>query len=136
MTSTEANHNVRVGPIFGVVITGAFIAFLNQTLINVALPQIMDSLHITATTGDWMTTIFMLVNGVVIPITAFLMERFSTRQLYITSMTLFALGTLICGIGPDFGIILVGRVVQAIGAGILMPMVTTVIFTLFPPEKR
>ncbi|GEO26925.1 putative MFS-type transporter YhcA [Alicyclobacillus acidoterrestris] len=133
---TGTPNALPVAPIFGVMIAGAFIAFLNQTLINVALPQMMDYLHITATTGDWLTTIYMLVNGVVIPITAFLMERFTTRQLYITSMSLFALGTLVCAIGPNFSLILVGRVIQAGGAGILMPLLTNVIFTLFPPERR
>ncbi|WAH38274.1 DHA2 family efflux MFS transporter permease subunit [Alicyclobacillus dauci] len=133
---SSTNSSVRVGPIFGVMIAGAFVAFLNQTLINVALPQIMERLQISATTADWLTTIFMLVNGIVIPITAFLIERFTTRQLYTASMGLFTLGTLVCGIAPNFGVILVGRVVQAAGAGILFPLVTNVIFTLFPAERR
>ncbi|MED1204513.1 DHA2 family efflux MFS transporter permease subunit [Heyndrickxia acidicola] len=122
--------------IFGIMIAGAVVAFLNQTLINVALPQMMNSLHITASVANWLTTIFMLVNGIVIPITAFLMERFTTRQLYLSSMGFFALGTLICGIAPSFSIILVGRVIQAIGAGILFPLITNVIFTLYPPNRR
>jgi len=118
------------------MLVGAFVAFLNQTLINVALPQIMHRLQISATTADWLTTIFMLVNGIVIPITAFLMDRFTTRQLYITSMGFFTAGTLICSIAPNFSILLVGRVVQAAGAGILFPLIINVIFTLFPAEKR
>lgn len=126
----------RTGPIFGVMLAGALVAFLNQTLINVAIPQIMNRLHIDATTADWLTTIFMLVNGIVIPITAFLMNRFTTRQLYLASIGLFTLGTLICGIAPTFGFILVGRVVQAAGAGVLFPLITNVIFTLFPAERR
>lgn len=132
---TAANV-VRIGPIFSVMLIGAFVAFLNQTVINVALPQMMDRLHITAATGDWLTTIFMLVNGIVIPITAFLMDRFTTRQLYITSMALFTAGTLICGVAPTFSLILVGRVIQAAGAGVLFPLITNVIFTLFPPDRR
>lgn len=127
---------LRIGPIFGVMLAGALVAFLNQTLINVAIPQMMDHLHISATTADWLTTIFMLVNGIVIPITAFLMDRFTTRQLYLSAMGLFTAGTLICGIAPNFSIILVGRVVQAAGAGILFPLITNVIFTLFPPNRR
>ncbi|KPV44782.1 DHA2 family efflux MFS transporter permease subunit [Alicyclobacillus ferrooxydans] len=118
------------------MLAGALVAFLNQTLINVALPQIMDKLHVSATTGDWLTTIFMLVNGIVIPVTAFLMDRFTTRQLYITSMGLFTLGTLICAIAPGFSVLLVGRVVQAAGAGVLFPVIMNVIFTLFPAERR
>lgn len=75
-------------------------------------------------------------NGIVIPITAFFMERFTTRQLYFASMGLFTLGSLICGVAPFFSILLFGRVVQAVGAGILFPLITNVIFTIFPREKR
>ncbi|PLT30523.1 DHA2 family efflux MFS transporter permease subunit [Peribacillus deserti] len=130
------NASFRIGPIFAVMIAGAVAAFLNQTLINIALPQIMNQMHISAATANWLTTIFMLVNGIVIPVTAYLMNRFTTRQLYLASMGLFAAGTLICGIAPSFSIILIGRVVQAAGAGILFPLITNVIFTLFPPNRR
>lgn len=129
-------QSYRKAPILGVMMIGALIAFLNQTLINVAVPQIMDHMHVSAATVNWLITIFMLVNGIIIPITAFLMNRFTTRQLYISSMGLFAVGTLICGIAPSFSVLLVGRVVQAAGAGILFPLITNVIFTLFPPERR
>lgn len=128
--------SIRTGPLFAVMFVGAFIAFLNQTLINIALPQIMDLFQIEAATADWLITIYMLVNGIVIPITAFLLERFTTRQLYITCMGLFTAGTLICAFAPGFYTILIGRVVQAAGAGILMPLITNVIFTLFPVDKR
>lgn len=136
VSTRSMGEGTRIGPIFGVMLAGALVAFLNQTLINVALPQMMDRLHISAATVDWLTTIFMLVNGIVIPITAYLMERFTTRQLYLTSMGLFTVGTLICAIAPNFTVILVGRVVQAAGAGILFPLITNVIFVLFPPHRR
>lgn len=124
------------GRIFSVMLIGAFVAFLNQTLINVALPQMMDRFHISAATADWLTTIFLLVNGIVIPVTAYLMDRFTTRQLYLSSMGLFTIGTLVCGFAPTFILILVGRVIQAAGAGVLFPVITNVIFTLFPVDKR
>ncbi|HZG16635.1 MAG TPA: DHA2 family efflux MFS transporter permease subunit [Candidatus Bathyarchaeia archaeon] len=131
-----AETKIRTGPLFAVMFIGAFIAFLNQTLINTALPQIMDVFQIEAATADWLITIYMLINGIVIPITAFLLERFTTRQIYLASMGLFTIGTLICALAPGFYTILIGRVVQAAGAGILMPLITNVIFTLFPVEKR
>jgi EmrB/QacA subfamily drug resistance transporter len=134
--STKHGQSISITPIFSVMLAGALVAFLNQTLINVAIPQMMDRLHISATTADWLTTIFMLVNGIVIPVTAFLMNRFTTRQLYLTAIGLFSVGTLICGIAPTFSLILVGRVIQAAGAGILFPLITNVIFTIFPPNRR
>ncbi|MGY0693472.1 DHA2 family efflux MFS transporter permease subunit [Virgibacillus sp. FSP13] len=128
--------NVKKGPILAVIILGAFVSLLNQTLMNVALPSIMEDLKIEESTAQWITTGFMLVNGVLIPITAFLMEKFSTRQLFLTAISLFALGTLICGIAPGFVILMAGRVIQAVGAGIIMPLLTTVVLALFPVEKR
>jgi EmrB/QacA subfamily drug resistance transporter len=135
-TAKASNQPLRTTPIFAVLLAGAFVAFLNQTVINVALPQIMSTFNISAATANWLSTIFMLTNGIVIPITAFLMERFTTRQLFLFSMGIFAVGTFICATAPAFIIILIGRVVQAIGAGILFPLITNVIFTIFPRERR
>ncbi|WP_419158082.1 DHA2 family efflux MFS transporter permease subunit [Rossellomorea sp. BNER] len=118
------------------MLLGAFVAILNQTLMNVALPEMMIDLEISANTAQWLTTGYMLVNGVLIPVTAFLIERFTTRQLFLTSMGLFAAGTLICAVAPDFSILLLGRVVQAAGAGIIMPLLMIVILTIFPIAKR
>ncbi|WP_035423780.1 DHA2 family efflux MFS transporter permease subunit [Bacillus sp. UNC438CL73TsuS30] len=135
-TTKSSQPSLRTAPIFAVLIAGAFVAFLNQTVINVALPQIMNSFQISAATANWLSTIFMLTNGIVIPITAFLMQRYTTRQLFLFSMGIFSVGTFICAIAPAFSVILVGRVVQAIGAGILFPLITNVIFTIFPLERR
>ncbi|MGV3488205.1 MAG: DHA2 family efflux MFS transporter permease subunit [Tuberibacillus sp.] len=135
-TEGIARTQYRIGPFFSVIIAGAVVAFLNQTLINIAIPQIMINLHIDAPTANWLATIFMLTNGIVIPVTAYLMNRFTTRQLYLASIGSFTLGTLICAISPTFAVLLVGRVVQAIGAGILFPLITNIIFTIFPPHRR
>lgn len=119
-----------------VMILGAFVALLNQTLMNVALPKMMTDLNISTSTAQWITTGYMLVNGVLIPVTAFLMETFSTRKLFLSAMGLFTLGTLICALSPNFAILMAGRVIQASGAGIIMPLMTNVFLIIFPPEKR
>ncbi|CAM3875202.1 MDR family MFS transporter [Alkalicoccus chagannorensis] len=128
--------NIRKGPLLAVLLTGAFVAILNQTLLVTAIPPIMEDLGITANTAQWINTIFMLVNGIMIPITAFLIAKFTTRNLFMTAMGLFALGTLIAGISPTFEVLLLGRIVQASGAGILLPLMQTTIFLIFPREKR
>ncbi|HET7627656.1 MAG TPA: DHA2 family efflux MFS transporter permease subunit [Bacillales bacterium] len=128
--------SIRKGPIIASLLLGAFVAILNQTLMNVALPQMMNDLKISANTAQWLTTAYMLTNGVLIPVTAFLIEKFSTRKLFLTAMILFAAGTLLCGLAPGFELLLVGRIVQASGAGIIMPLMMTVFFTIFPVEKR
>lgn len=122
--------------IIGVMLSGAFIAVLNQTVLSPALPSIMADLNITAVQGQWLTTAYMLVNGIMIPITAYFIDRFTTRQLYLTSMILFTLGTATAGIASSFQLLLVARVLQALCAGILMPLIQTVILQMFPVEKR
>ncbi|MCG7337961.1 DHA2 family efflux MFS transporter permease subunit [Staphylococcus sp. ACRSN] len=119
-----------------VMLSSAFVAMLNQTLLNTALPAIISGLKITETTAQWLITGFMLVNGIMIPLTAFLMDRFHTRPLYIFSMSAFLLGSIIAALSPTFELLMFARVIQAIGAGILLPLMQFTVFTLFPTEKR
>ncbi|MFL6518235.1 MAG: MFS transporter, partial [Bacillus sp. (in: firmicutes)] len=119
-----------------IMILGAFLATLNQTLMSVATPELMVEFKISAATAQWLTTGYMLVNGVLIPITAYLMQRFTTRQLFQASMFIFLAGTIVSAIATGFPLLLTGRMIQAAGAGIIMPLLTNVILTIFPPEKR
>ncbi|WP_339216179.1 DHA2 family efflux MFS transporter permease subunit [Ornithinibacillus sp. FSL M8-0202] len=132
----DSVENIRKGPLLIVLLTGAFVAILNQTLLVTALPVIKEDLNIDDNTVQWLQSIFLLVNGIMIPITAFLIARFSTRTLFLLAMGSFALGTLICTIAPEFLTLLVGRVLQAAGAGIMMPLMQTIMFLIFPIEKR
>ncbi|MEB6836131.1 DHA2 family efflux MFS transporter permease subunit [Staphylococcus simulans] len=122
--------------VLAAMLFGMFIAILNQTLLNVALPKINSDFNITASTGQWLMTGFMLVNGILIPVSAFLFDRFSYRKLYLFSLVIFTLGSLVCGIAMNFPVMMTGRVLQAAGAGILMPLGSNVIMTIFPPAKR
>ena len=115
---------------------GTLVTMLNQTVVAPALPSIMVDMNINAATGQWLTTAFTLVNAIMIPVTAYLIDRFPIRNLFLFSMSIFALGSLLAAWGPDFPVLLGGRIVQAIGAGILMPMVMTVLMLTFPLEKR
>lgn len=123
-------------PIMAVLISGAFVAILNQTLLGTALPHIMEDLSLDANTAQWLQSIFMLVNGIMIPVTAFLIGRFTTRGLFLTAMGLFAAGTLVAALSPNFTMLLSGRVLQAAGAGIIMPLMQTIMLLIFPVEKR
>ncbi|MBU0438250.1 MFS transporter [Staphylococcus succinus] len=124
------------GKVLIAMIFGMFIAILNQTLLNVALPRINTDFNISANTGQWLMTGFMLVNGILIPISAYLFNKYSYRKLFLVAMTLFTLGSLVCGLSGSFTMMMAGRVLQAIGAGVLMPLGTNVFMTIFPPEKR
>lgn len=119
-----------------VLLAGGFIAILNQTLMITAIPPIMHEMNITENTAQWLTTVFMLVNGVMIPVTAFLIERFTTRQIFLTAMTVFILGTIAGGFALNFEFLLGARVVQSIGAGVIMPLMQTVFLLIFPVSRR
>lgn len=119
-----------------VLIIGCFLSTLNQTLLNVALSNFQEVFAVSASTVQWLATGFMLVNGILIPITAYLMKRFSTRQLFISSMLFLLVGSIICAVAGNFGLLLVGRMVQAAGAGIIMPLMMSVVMFIFPVEKR
>jgi len=133
---SEAISTIRRGPIVASLIIAAFVAILSQTLLNVALPSMMNDLGIEAHTVQWLSTGYLLVNGVLVPISAYLIERFTTRQLFTTATGLFTIGTLVCAVAPGFEVLLAGRLVQAAGAGILMPLMTIVFLTIFPIEQR
>ncbi|WP_433022968.1 DHA2 family efflux MFS transporter permease subunit [Staphylococcus aureus] len=129
-------EGVSRGKILAALLFGMFIAILNQTILNVALPKINTEFNISASTGQWLMTGFMLVNGILIPITAYLFNKYSYRKLFLVALVLFTIGSLICAISMNFPIMMVGRVLQAIGAGVLMPLGSIVIITIYPPEKR
>ncbi|MBN2983758.1 DHA2 family efflux MFS transporter permease subunit [Cohnella algarum] len=133
---TTARSAIKRGPVLFAMILGAFLATLNQTVMTVAIPELIGEFKIAAATAQWLTTGYMLVNGVLIPITAYLMQRFSTRQLFQASMWIFLVGTIVSALATNFPVLLTGRMIQAAGAGITMPLLMNVILTIFPPEKR
>lgn len=119
-----------------VLMFGTFVTVLNQTVVTPALPSVMTEMNVDAATAQWLTTGFTLVNAIMIPITAYLTDRYSTRNLFVVAMGVFTAGSLLAGWGPSFPVLLGGRLLQAAGAGILMPMVMTVLMLTFPIDKR
>lgn len=119
-----------------VLLSGALLAVLNQTLLSPALPSIMAHLSVSATTVQWLTSGYSLTEAIIIPLSAYLIGRFSTRKLFLGGLGLFACGSLLAGFAPSFGILLMGRIMQAAATGAIMPMVFTLILLVFPREKR
>ncbi|MBB6446196.1 DHA2 family efflux MFS transporter permease subunit [Bacillus benzoevorans] len=120
-----------------ILFVGAFVSFLNNSLLNVALPSIMIDLKIADySTVQWLVTGFMLVSGVLIPASAFLLTRFSNRSLFITSMAIFTLGTALAAFAPNFGVLLTGRMVQAAGSSVMGPLLMNIMLISFPRNKR
>ncbi|MBY8910432.1 DHA2 family efflux MFS transporter permease subunit [Salinicoccus roseus] len=130
------NPDIKTLPIMLSLIIGAFFAILNETLLNIALTTLMEQFNITLPTVQWMATGFMLVMGIVIPVSALLIQWFTTRQLFLGTMIIFTLGTTIAASAPTFGILLTGRLIQAVGTGMLMPIMFNVFLLMYPPHKR
>lgn len=129
-------ETLRRGPIMASLLIAAFVALLSQTVLNVALPVMMKDLDVSENTIQWLSNGYMLVNGVLVPISAYFINRFTTRRLFLIASSLFAIGTILCAVSPNFGFLLAGRLVQAAGAGILMPLMSIVVLTIFPVEER
>ncbi len=125
-----------VMPVMISLIIGAFFAILNETLLNIALTTLMDQFHVSPPVVQWMATGFMLVMGILIPISALLIQSFTTRQMFLGTMSIFTVGTLICSLAPSFGILLAGRLLQAVGTGLLIPIIFNTFLLIFPPERR
>ncbi|MBK4120643.1 MDR family MFS transporter [Kocuria rhizophila] len=119
-----------------VLLVAAFVVILNETVLNVALPHIMEDMSVSAATVQWVTTSFMLTMAVVIPTTGFLLQRFSTRAVFTLAMGSFALGTLLAAVTPSFGVLILARVVQAFGSAIMLPLLMTTILMLVPRQRR
>ncbi|MFC5468969.1 DHA2 family efflux MFS transporter permease subunit [Cohnella suwonensis] len=127
---------IRRGPIVIALIIGAFVAILNETLLGNALPDLMKAFDVSASTIQWLSTAYMLVVGVLVPITALLQQWYTTRQMFLGAMILFLAGTVVAAVAPEFEVLLVGRIIQALGTGLMLPVMMNTILAIFPPEKR
>lgn len=119
-----------------VLMLGAFIGLFGETALNMALTEIMLQYAIGASTAQWLTTGYLLTLAVLVPISALLMKWFSTRQLVIGGLVISLLGALLAAVSPNFPILLLGRVVQAVGTGILLPVMLSVVLLIFPIHRR
>ncbi|MFF2483769.1 MDR family MFS transporter [Paenibacillus sp. NPDC058071] len=132
----QVARGVKSGAMLTALLIGAFVAFLNENLLTNAFPGLMKEFNIAASTIQWLSTGYMLVIGVLVPVTALLQQWFTTRQMFMTAMALFLAGTCLCAVSPGFGILLLGRIVQACGTGLLLPLMMNTILALYPPERR
>lgn len=119
-----------------ILFIGGFVALLNNTLLNIALPTIMNEFNVKPSEVQWLTTGFMLVNGILIPASAYFIQKVTNRRLFIAAMLLFTLGTLLAAIAPSFWILVAARMIQASGSAMMMPLLMNIMLTAFPVERR
>lgn len=131
-----ADNAARNKLVIALLLGSTFVVFLNETMMSVAIPHLMADLGIQANMAQWLTTAFLLTMAIVIPITGFLLQRMNTRPIFMLAMAVFTAGTLICAAAPGIELLIFGRVIQAVGTAIMMPLLMTTVMTLVPPETR
>lgn len=138
--STSGRNGLRridhVGLISMILTFTGFFCMLNETVLNMALNSMMVEFQVTANTVQWLTTGYMLVMAVSIPVSAFFIQTFKTRSLYAAGVLVFLAGCLLCGVSPNFFLLLIGRLIQAMGTGLLIPNIVNTLVVINPIEKR
>lgn len=135
----HAHESQQKKPPYGMIailFVGAFVSFLNNSLLNIALPTIMVEFDVTASTAQWLTNGYMLVGGILVPTSAFFITRFSNRKLFITAMSVFTLGTALAAFAPEFWVLIVARMIQAAGSAMMGPLLMNIMLVSFPVAKR
>ena len=127
-------YNVKA--ILAVLLFGGFLSLFNETILNVAFAKLMVEMNITATTVQWLATGYVLIVGILVPVTAFLIHSYTTRQLFLSAMILFLVGTLFAVFSTSFITLLISRMIQATGTGMLIPIMMNTALVISPPEKR
>ncbi len=118
------------------MLLGGFFGLLNETLLTTALPSIMKDFNIEYSQVQWLTTAFLLTNAVVIPLSTLVIQRFTTLQVFLTGIFIFFIGTIVGGFSPNFSMLLIARIIQVLGSGIMMPLMMTTILDIFGPNER
>ena len=119
-----------------IMVFGTFFGILCSTLMNIALPTFMDVFHISEAHVQWVTNGYMLVNALMIPVSSYLIKRFSFKWLFIFFTGIFLCGTVIGGLANSFNLLVIARMIQAIGAGMMMPLVNVLAIRYALPGKK
>ncbi|MCU5298575.1 DHA2 family efflux MFS transporter permease subunit [Bacillus paranthracis] len=133
---TAENSNIRALPIITSFLIAGFIGLFSETALNMALKDLITGFDILETTAQWLTTGYLLTLGILVPISGLILQWFTTRQLFIASLVFSIIGTLIGAIAPTFSVLMIARIVQAVGTALLLPLMFNTILVIIPPHKR
>lgn len=134
--TTSENSNIRALPIITSFLIAGFIGLFSETALNMALKDLITGFDILETTAQWLTTGYLLTLGILVPISGLILQWFTTRQLFIASLVFSIIGTLIGAIAPTFSVLMIARIVQAVGTALLLPLMFNTILVIIPPHKR
>ncbi|MBB6714919.1 MFS transporter [Clostridium gasigenes] len=132
----EENKKYNVKAIMAVLLFGDFLSLFNESILNVALPVLIEEMHVTATTIQWLATGYVLIVAILIPITAFLIHSLNINPQFLSAMILFLAGILFAVFSTSFTTLLISRIIQATGTGMIIPIMMNTALVINPPEKR
>lgn len=129
-------QKIRPIPIIASFLMAGFIGLFSETALNMALSDLIQVFDISSATVQWLTTGYLLTLGILVPISGLLLQWFTTRGLFFTAVSFSIAGTLIAALSPTFAMLMIGRVVQAVGTALLLPLMFNTILLIFPEHKR
>lgn len=132
----QTTDNLRPVPILLSFLIAGFVGLFSETALNMALGNLMEEFGAAPPTIQWLTTGYLLTLAILIPISAFLIQTFTTRKLFVASLCFSIAGTIVAALAPMFSVLLLGRIIQAIGTGILIPLMFNTVLLIFPINKR
>ncbi|MFW6695265.1 MDR family MFS transporter [Streptomyces sp. MAR4 CNX-425] len=134
--AAETAEGGRTPTVVRLLVLATFVVILNETIMINAIPRLMEDMHVTEQAAQWVSTAFMLTMAAVIPVTGWFLQRVTTRRAYALAMGTFLTGTLVAAVAPTFAVLLAGRIVQAAGTAVMMPLLMTTLMTVVPAEHR
>ncbi len=135
-TLPTTQQQIKTGPIMAALLVAGFVGLFSETALNIAFTELSKIFSADPTTIQWLATGYFLTLGILIPVTGILMQKFTTRQMFMTAILLALIGAILAAVAPTFSVLLVARIIQAAGLAITLPLTQNVIFTIFPPNKR
>ena len=136
VTHEQDLSGIKPVPILIAFLIAGFIGLFSETALNMALGRLMIELDVVSSTVQWITTGYLLTMGILIPVSALLIQWFSTRQLFVASLLFSIVGAIVSGMAPTFEVLLLGRIIQAIGTGLLIPLMFNTALIIFPIHRR
>ena len=122
--------------VLGIVMIGTFMAILDSSIVNVALPHMMSAFGVSRDQIEWVSTAYMLSMAVVMPLVGWTVGRFGHKALYLSALALFTLGSAACALSWSYNSLIVARIAQAIGCGAIQPVGMAIVADLFAPHER
>lgn len=135
-TEKSIKKDINVKVVIAILVFSGLVATFNETILNVALSSLMKEMNVTAGVVQWIITAYMIVVAVLVPVTAFLIQTFKTKQLYLTAMTILLIGTISAVFSGSFTMLLLSRILQAAGTGMIIPIMMNTVLAVSPPKSR